>query len=140
MGMEGHFLHARCNSECDAAAQRFLKEAHESPHQLLAVSVELFLWAKTDLCELDNKSFKKASNLFLLFERCQAMMYAAGFPCQPFSGLHNNTSLLEEKNAAQFYGVIQRIAKLKPADPRLGLCVAKQLRWLYSRTFWAWDV
>ena len=41
-------------------------------------------------------------------------LYVAGFSCKPFSTLHNNSKLLEEKEAMIFKAVVKRIATLRP--------------------------
>ena len=42
-------------------------------------------------------------------------LYIAGFSCKPFSRLHNQTKLLEEKEAAIFFAVLERLKMLQPA-------------------------
>ena len=42
-------------------------------------------------------------------------LYIAGFSCKPFSLLHHQTKLLEEKEAAIFFAVLERLKRLQPA-------------------------
>lgn len=42
-------------------------------------------------------------------------LYAAGFPCTPFSALHSFSKLLEDKNAQQMWKCLQNIKESKPA-------------------------
>lgn len=45
----------------------------------------------------------------------ETQVYTAGFPCTPFSYLHSNSSMLADKNARQFYQVVEDIKESNPS-------------------------
>ena len=68
----------------------------------------------------------------------KAGLYAAGFPCTPFSYLHFGSSLLRDANARQLFRCISNLAELQPADPwqsydqqRIRVCVC----WMCAYVF-----
>ncbi|CAL1131717.1 unnamed protein product [Cladocopium goreaui] len=82
------------NSECNPAAQRFLRMNHPAPLQ-----------SKSDIFQKDTWQFRQS----------KVGIYAAGFPCTPFSSLHFDTSLLGEEQAKPMWETIRRIKSLRPA-------------------------
>jgi len=50
------------------------------------------------------------------------MLYVAGFPCTPFSSLHNGSQLLGDMNARQFWAVIETIEIVRPV-----LCILENV-------------
>ena len=44
----------------------------------------------------------------------QVALMITGFPCTPFSRLHNNSSLLDDGEAKQFYETVARIKACQP--------------------------
>ena len=42
-------------------------------------------------------------------------LYVSGFPCTPFSMLHHDTKLLQDKNAKQFRASVRTLAHVRPA-------------------------
>jgi site-specific DNA-cytosine methylase len=42
-------------------------------------------------------------------------LYAAGYPCTPFSCLHSHSEMLEDRNARQMWKCVENIAETQPA-------------------------
>ena len=55
-------------------------------------------------------SWKELSKFF-----GQVALYAAGFPCTPYSSLHNATTLLQEAAVAPMWQCVRNMKKSKPA-------------------------
>ena len=58
---------------------------------------------------------KLMSNIFSKEAAPYVHLYVSGFSCKPFSMLHHGTKLLQEEQARIFFGVVQRIARVRPA-------------------------
>lgn len=58
---------------------------------------------------------KLLSNIFSSETAPYVHVYTSGFSCKPFSMLHHGTKLLQEEQARIFFGVVQRIACVRPA-------------------------
>lgn len=127
-------------------AQRFVVKNFPEPHQLLGFkdafhpnniqgSFSQYLLiprSKWDLFDKDTISLKRkvgfhrmkihAQDFFgqFLFIFCpQVALFVTGFPCTPFSWLHNNSALLADDEAQQFYETVRRIKRLQPCASSL---------------------
>ena len=58
-------------------------------------------------------------NSVLWFWCCwrQVCLYVVGFPCQPYSYLHQGSSLLKDPNARQLFQTIRNVKRMKPLAP-----------------------
>ena len=62
----------------------------------------------------ENKTWMYVGCSLIMSPPWEAFLYAAGFPCTPFSVLHGDSALLGDSEAAQLFEVIRRLKLLQP--------------------------
>lgn len=67
---------------------------------------------KADFIETLLTDFRKQD--IIMSPPWEAFLYAAGFPCTPFSVLHGDSALLGDSEAAQLFEVIRRLKLMQP--------------------------
>lgn len=108
----------RSRSEISKAARRFAKLNLPKAQQPLDRTNSFFDHDFACDSSLQLPDFRNGRDIFRQsvsnLEKTIAL-YAAGFPCQPYSCLHNHSEMLADKNSAQMWRCLENVAKMKPA-------------------------